>query len=378
MARSTQKDFYEVLSVKREASIEEIKASYRQSALKWHPDRNPVNKEEAEIKFRECTEAYSVLSDPQKRQIYDTYGHEGLRGSNVGTDFNSSVFQDFHDIFGDFFGFEDLFSGGRRGRGRNQRGADLRYDMTLTFEEAAAGVTTKVKLPKQELCSACNGTGAKKGTGVTSCQTCGGRGQMAYQQGFFTITRTCPACQGAGQIIRERCLECRGNGRVEREKIIELRIPPGVDSGTRLRVTGEGEQGPNGGPAGDLYVVLDVKEHQFFERRGADLYCTIPLSVVQAALGTELQVPGLGGEEKLKIPEGTQSDAVFRVKGKGLPDPRGGGKGDFYYHVRVLTPTKLTREQRKLMEQLGASLKVENKPADRNSSIFEKVKDIFG
>jgi len=378
MARSTQKDFYEVLSVKREASIEEIKASYRQSALKWHPDRNPVNKEEAEIKFRECTEAYSVLSDPQKRQIYDTYGHEGLRGSNVGTDFNSSVFQDFHDIFGDFFGFEDLFSGGRRGRGRNQRGADLRYDMTLTFEEAASGVNTKVKLPKQELCSSCNGTGAKKGTGVTSCQTCGGRGQMAYQQGFFTITRTCPACQGAGQIIRERCLECRGNGRVEREKIIELRIPPGVDSGTRLRVTGEGEQGPNGGPAGDLYVVLDVKEHQFFERRGADLYCTIPLSVVQAALGTELQVPGLGGEEKLKIPEGTQSDAVFRVKGKGLPDPRGGGKGDLYYHVRVLTPTKLTREQRKLMEQLGASLKVENKPADRNSSIFEKVKDIFG
>jgi molecular chaperone DnaJ len=378
MARSTQKDFYGVLSVKREASIEEIKASYRQSALKWHPDRNPVNKEEADIKFRECTEAYSVLSDPQKRQIYDTYGHEGLRGSNVGADFNSSVFQDFHDIFGDFFGFEDLFSGGRRGRGRNQRGADLRYDMTLTFEEAVAGVTTKVKLPKQELCSACNGTGAKKGTGVTSCQTCGGRGQMAYQQGFFTITRTCPACQGAGQIIRERCLECRGNGRVEREKIIELRIPPGVDSGTRLRVTGEGEQGPNGGPAGDLYVVLDVKEHQFFERRGADLYCTIPLSVVQAALGTELQVPGLGGEEKLKIPEGTQSDAVFRVKGKGLPDPRGGGKGDLYYHVRVLTPTKLTRDQRKLLEQLGASLKVENKPADRNSSIFEKVKDIFG
>jgi molecular chaperone DnaJ len=378
MARSTPKDFYEVLSVKREASIEEIKASYRQSALKWHPDRNPVNKEEAEIKFRECTEAYSVLSDPQKRQIYDTSGHEGLRGSNVGADFNSSVFQDFHDIFGDFFGFEDLFSGGRRGRGRNQRGADLRYDMTLTFEEAAAGVTTKVKLPKQELCSACNGTGGKKGTGVTSCQTCGGRGQMAYQQGFFTITRTCPACQGAGQIIRERCLECRGNGRVERDKIIELRIPPGVDSGTRLRVTGEGEPGPNGGPPGDLYVVLDVKEHQFFERRGADLYCTIPLSVAQAALGTELQVPGLGGEEKLKIPEGTQSDAVFRVKGKGLPDPRGGGKGDLYYHVRVLTPTKLTREQRKLMEQLGASLKVENNPADRNSSIFEKVKDIFG
>jgi molecular chaperone DnaJ len=378
MARSTQKDFYEILGVKREASVEEIKASYRQSALKWHPDRNPVNKEEAEIKFRECTEAYSVLSDAQKRQVYDTYGHAGLSGSNMGTDFNSSVFQDFHDIFGDFFGFEDLFSGGRRGRGRTQRGADLRYDMTLTFDEASAGVTTKVKLPKQELCAACNGTGAKKGTGATTCQTCGGRGQMAYQQGFFTITRTCPACQGAGQIIRERCVECHGNGRLDREKIIELRIPPGVDTGTRLRVTGEGEPGPNGGPAGDLYVVLEVKEHPFFERRGADLYCTIPLSVAQAALGTELQVPGLSGEEKLKIPEGTQSDAVFRIKGKGLPDPRGGGKGDLYYHVRVLTPTKLTREQRKLMEQLGASLRVENKPAERNSSIFEKVKDIFG
>ncbi|HEY2353164.1 MAG TPA: molecular chaperone DnaJ [Candidatus Acidoferrum sp.] len=377
MARSTQKDFYEALGVKREASIDEIKAAYRQSALKWHPDRNPVNKEEAEIKFRECTEAYSILSDPEKRQIYDTYGHAGLSGSGVGADFNT-VFQDFHDIFGDFFGFEDLFSGGRRGRGRTQRGADLRYDMSLAFEEAAAGVTTKVKLPKQELCAACNGTGAKKGTGATSCQTCGGRGQLAYQQGFFTITRTCPACQGAGQIIRERCAECRGNGRLEREKTIELRIPPGVDTGTRLRVTGEGEPGPNGGPPGDLYVVLEVKEHQFFERRGADLYCTIPLSVVQAALGTELQVPGLGGDEKLKIPEGTQSDAVFRVKGKGLPDPRGGGKGDLYYHVRVITPTRLTREQRKLMEQLGASLKVDNKPADRNSSIFEKMKDIFG
>jgi molecular chaperone DnaJ len=377
MPRATQRDYYEVLSVKREASVEEIKASYRQSALKWHPDRNPANKEEAEIKFRECTEAYSVLSDPQKRQVYDAYGHAGLSGSGMGTDFNSSVFQDFHDIFGDFFGFEDLL-GGRRGRGRSQRGSDLRYDMTLTFEEASTGVTTKIKLPKQDLCESCGGTGAKKGTGVTSCQTCGGRGQIAYQQGFFTISRTCPACQGAGQIIRERCVECRGNGRVEREKVIELRIPPGVDTGTRLRVTGEGEPGPNGGPAGDLYVVLDVKEHPFFERRGADLYCTIPLSVAQAALGTELQVPGLAGEEKLKIPEGTQSDAVFRVKGKGLPDPRGGGKGDLYYHVRVLTPTKLTREQRKLLEQLAATLKIENKPADRNSSIFEKVKDIFG
>jgi molecular chaperone DnaJ len=329
------------------------------------------------VKFRESTEAYSVLSDAQKRQVYDTYGHAGLSGVGGGVDFSGTIFQDFHDIFGDFFGFEDLFSGGRRGR-RSQRGSDLRYDMSLTFEEAATGVNTKIKIPRQEFCGACNGTGAKAGTGVVACQTCAGRGQLAYQQGFFTITRTCPACQGAGQIIKERCIECRGQGRVEKERTIDLRIPPGVDTGTRLRVQGEGEPGPNGGPTGDLYVVLDVKEHQFFERRGADLYCTIPISIAQATLGAELQAPGLGGEEKLKIPEGTQSGAVFRVRGKGLADPHGGGKGDLYYHVRVLTPTKLTREQRKLIEQLGASLKVDNKPAERGSSLFDKVKDIFG
>jgi molecular chaperone DnaJ len=379
MAKGTHRDYYEVLGVTRTAAVDEIKSAYRKAALKWHPDRNPEDKPEAEVKFRECTEAYSVLSDAQKRQLYDTYGHAGLSSAGASQGFDNTVFQDFHDIFGDFFGFEDLFGGGgRRGRGRAQRGADLRYDMTLSFEEASAGVATKIKLPRQEFCEACNGTGAKKGTGVVACQTCAGRGQLAYQQGFFTITRTCPACQGAGQIVRERCPECRGQGRFEREKTIELRIPPGVDTGTRLRVAGEGEPGPNGGPAGDLYVVLEVKEHPFFERRGADLYCTIPVSVAQATLGTELQVPGLNGEEKLKIPEGTQSGAVFRIKGRGLADPRGGGKGDLYYHVRVLTPTKLTREQRKLIEQLGATLKVENKPADRNSSIFDKVKDIFG
>ena len=380
MPRAPQRDFYEVLGVTKIASVEEIKSAYRKAALKWHPDRNPDNKEEAEIRFRECTEAYSVLSDSQKRQIYDTYGHAGLAGAGAQPDFNASIFQDFHDIFGDFFGFEDLFGGGRRrgGRGRVQRGADLRYDMTLTFDEAAAGVSTKIRVPRQEFCESCNGTGAKKGTGVVTCQTCGGRGQLVYQQGFFTINRTCPACQGAGQIVKERCPDCRGQGRVERERTIELRIPPGVDTGTRLRVQGEGEPGPNGGPAGDLYVVLEVKEHSFFERRGADLYCTIPLSVAQASLGTELQVPGLTGDEHLKVPEGTQSGAVFRVKGKGLPDPHGGGRGDLYYHMRVMTPTRLTKEQRKLLEQLDATLKVDNKPAERGSSLFDKVKDIFG
>jgi molecular chaperone DnaJ len=380
MARAEQRDFYEVLGVTKTSTVEEIKSAYRKAALKWHPDRNPENKEEAEVRFRECTEAYTVLSDTQKRQIYDAYGHAGLAGVGAGaTDFNASIFQEFHDILGDFFGFDDLFgAGGRRGGKRVRRGADLRYDMSLTFEEAAAGVNTKIRVPRQEFCETCNGTGAKKGTGIVTCQTCGGRGQLVYQQGFFTINRTCPACAGAGQIVKERCLDCKGQGRVERERTIELRIPPGVDTGTRLRVQGEGEPGPNGGPAGDLYVVLEVKEHAFFERRGADLYCTIPLSVTQASLGTELQVPGLNGEERLKIPEGTQSGAVFRVKGKGLPDPHGGGRGDLYYHVRVMTPTKLTKEQRKLFEQLDATLKVENKPAERGSSLFDKVKDIFG
>jgi molecular chaperone DnaJ len=381
MSRGQQRDYYEILGVAQTASVEEIKSAYRKAALKWHPDRNPEHKEEAELRFRESTEAYSILSDAQKRQIYDTYGHAGLAGAGAQPDFNGTIFQDFHDVFGDFFGFEDLFgaAGGRRGgRSRVKRGADLRYDMTLSFDEAAMGVSTKIRVPRLEYCEACNGTGAKKGTGVVSCQACGGRGQLVYQQGFFTVNRTCPACQGAGQIVKERCADCRGQGRIERERTIELRIPPGVDTGTRLRVQGEGEPGPNGGPAGDLYVVLEVKEHKFFERRGADLYCTGPLSMAQATLGTELQVPGLNGEETMKIPEGTQSGAVFRLKGRGLPDPHGGGRGDLYFHVRVLTPTKLTREQRKLMEQLHATMKVENKPAERGSNIFDKVKDIFG
>ena len=381
MSRGQQRDYYEILGVAKTASVDEIKAAYRQAALKWHPDRNPEHKEEAVLRFRESTEAYSILSDAQKRQIYDTYGHAGLAGAGAQPDFNGTIFQDFHDIFGDFFGFEDLFgvAGGRRGgRSRAKRGSDLRYDMTLSFDEAAMGVSTKIRVPRMEYCEACNGTGAKKGTGVVNCQACGGRGQLVYQQGFFTVNRTCPACQGAGQIVKERCAECHGQGRMERERTIELRIPPGVDTGTRLRVQGEGEPGPNGGPAGDLYVVLEVKEHKFFERRGADLYCTVPLSMAQATLGTELQVPGLNGEEPLKVPEGTQSGAVFRLKGKGLPDPHGGGRGDLYFHVRVLTPTKLTREQRKLMEQLHATMKVENKPAERDSNIFDKVKDIFG
>ncbi len=378
MPAAHKRDYYEILGVPRTASADEIKSAYRKAALKWHPDRNPDKKHVAEDHFREATEAYSVLSDPQKRTAYDRYGPAGISGVGFDPGFSRTIFEEFQDIFGDFFGFEDVLGGGRRGRSRVQRGADLRYDMALTFEEAATGVVTKIKVPRLEFCEACNGTGAKAGTGVVACQSCGGRGQLHYQQGFFTITRTCPACQGAGQVVRERCLECRGQGRIERERTIELRIPPGVDSGTRLRVPGEGEKGTNGGPSGDLYVVLEVKEHPFFERRGPDLYCTIPVSIAQAALGAELLVPGLNGDEALKIAEGTQTGSIFRLKGKGLPDPHGGGKGDLYVNVRVVTPTKLTREQRRMLQQLGETLSVENRPAARNSSFFEKVKDIFG
>jgi molecular chaperone DnaJ len=374
---SEKRDCYEILGVGRTANADEVKSAYRKAALKWHPDRNPHTKQEAEEKFREATEAYSILSDPQKRVTYDRFGYAGLSRGGFDGSVNQTIFDEFQDIFGDFFGFEDIF-GGRRGRSRAQRGADLRYDMKLTFEEAASGVNTKIRIPRLEFCEPCNGTGAKAGTGVVACVTCGGRGQIHYQQGFFTISRTCPDCRGAGQIVRETCPQCRGKGRIERNKTIDLRIPPGVDSNTRLRIPGEGEPGGNNGPAGDLYVVLDVKPHPYFERRDADLYCTVPVSIVQAALGTEIVVPGLNGEETVKIPEGTQTGEIIRLKGKGMPDPHGGGKGDLYVNIHVEIPTKLTREQRRLFEQLGATLPVENQPAHRDSSLFEKVKDIFG
>jgi molecular chaperone DnaJ len=249
--------------------------------------------------------------------------------------------------------------------------------MTLTFEEAATGVSTKIHVSRREACETCHGTGAKSGTGMSTCKTCGGRGQVSYSQGFFSITRTCPACQGVGQVIRDACAACRGQGRIERERTLEVGVPAGVDSGTRLRMAGHGEPGTNGGQAGDLYIFLEVKDHAFFERRGADLYCTIPVSLSQATLGTTIKVPTLSGEEDLEIPEGTQSGQIFRKKSKGLPNPHG-GRGDLYVSVRVEIPAKVTREQRRLLEQLGQTMKVENKPIERSSNFFDKVKDIFG
>ncbi|MGH9790479.1 MAG: molecular chaperone DnaJ [Candidatus Acidiferrales bacterium] len=378
MPRTEKRDYYEVLGVERNASADEIKRAYRKAALQWHPDRNPHNKSEAEHNFREASEAYSVLSDAEKRSAYDRYGHAGVSGVRI----DESIFTDFADIFGDFFGFEELFGmggGGRRRRGRRpQRGSDLRYDMTLAFEEAARGVQTKIKVPRLEVCPTCEGTGAKSKDAVKRCDTCGGHGQVRYQQGFFAISRTCPACQGAGKLVREYCPECQGDGRIEKTRTLELRIPPGVDSNTRLRIPNEGEPSPSGGPPGDLYVVLEVKEHAFFERRNSDLYCTIPISFPQAALGTEILVPTLDGQEKVKIPAGTQTGSIFRVRSKGLSNPNGGAKGDLYVNVRVAVPEKLTREQRKMIEDLAGTLQEDNRPAERTSSFFDKVKDIFG
>lgn len=381
MASSTEFDYYEFLGVARDASGDQIKSAYRKAALKWHPDRSPENKQEAEENFRRASEAYSVLSDPQKRSVYDRFGHAGLGSRGFeSTGFNSTVFEEFQDILGDLFGVEDVF-GGRRGSGRRgsrgQRGADLRYDMTLSFEDAASGVSTQVHLTRRENCEACGGTGAKPGSGMSACKTCGGRGQMVYQQGFFSITRTCPACQGTGQVIREACSSCHGQGRIERQRTLEVGVPAGVDSGTRLRMPGQGEPGVNGGPPGDLYIFLEVKEHAFFERRGSDLYCTVPISFPQAVLGATIAIPTLRDSEEFEIPEGTQSGQIFRQRGKGLPNPHG-GKGDLYVSVSVVTPAKVSRDQRKLLEQLGQTLKVENKPIERAASFFDKVKDIFG
>jgi molecular chaperone DnaJ len=379
MAATNSKDFYEVLGVAREASPEQIKSAYRKAALQYHPDRNMEKKPEAEESFRAASEAYAVLSDPQKRSVYDRYGAAGLGSRGFDTGFNASIFEEFQDILGGLFGFEDVLGGGRRrgGRQRGQRGADLRYDMSLTFEEASTGVNTKIRIARREACEACKGTGATPGSGMSTCSTCNGHGQLAYQQGFFSITRTCPACQGAGQMIRDTCVTCRGQGRIERERTLDVGIPAGVDSGTRLRMTGQGEPGTNGGATGDLYIFLEVKEHAFFERRGADLYFTIPISIAQAALGATIQVPTLQGEDELVIPEGTQSGQIFRKKSKGMPNPHG-GRGDLYISIRVVIPSKVSREQRRLLELLGVSMKVENKPAERSSSFFEKVKDIFG
>jgi molecular chaperone DnaJ len=372
---SVKRDYYEILGVQRGATDQEIKSAYRKLALQFHPDRNP-NNPDAEEKFKECSEAYAVLADSEKREMYNRFGHAGVGAAAPGGGFDASVFQDFGDIFGEFFGFGDLFGGGRSGgRTRAQRGADLREDITIEFEEAAFGLEKQITYRKHELCENCNGSGSAQGKAPASCRTCGGRGQVRYQQGFFSIARTCPTCHGAGSVISDPCASCRGEGRVVQQKTIDAKIPAGVEDGTRIRFTGVGEAGVHGGPPGDLYLVLRVKQHAFFDRQGNDLYCVVPISFTQAAVGTEIQVPTLEGEQTLKIPEGTQSGTILKLRGKGVPVLNGHGKGNLFVEVRVQTPTKLTKRQRELLQELQGIAQVENKP--QRTSILGKMKDMF-
>lgn len=364
-----------MLGVPRAASEQEIKSAYRKLAMQYHPDRNP-NNPDAEEKFKEASEAYAVLADGEKRSLYDRYGHAGVSSGGVGAGFDATVFQDFQDIFGDFFGFGDLFGGGSRQRSRVQRGADLREDLTLEFEEAIFGTETDVTVRRHEVCEDCHGSGAAPGKAPVTCRSCNGRGQVRYQQGFFSIARTCPTCRGTGSVITDPCPKCKGEGRVLRQRTVEAKIPAGVEDGTRIRFAGLGEAGVYGGPAGDLYVVLHVKEHAFFEREGNDLHCVVPISFPQAALGADIKVPTLEGEHSLKIPEGTQSGTTFRIRGKGAPVLNGRGRGDLFVEVRIQTPGKLNKRQRELLSELDGMTPVENSPQRR--TLLGKVKDIFG
>jgi len=362
-----------VLGVSREASEQEIKSAYRKLALQFHPDRNP-NNPEAEERFKECSEAYAILADAEKRAAYDRYGHAGIAGAGMGG-FDPTIFQDFTEIFGDFFGFGDLLGGGSRRRGRGQRGADLREDLTLEFEEAVFGKETQVSLRRHETCESCHGSGMAGGKMPVNCRSCGGRGQVRFQQGFFTMARTCPTCQGAGTVVSDPCPKCKGEGRVLRQKTVDAKIPAGVDDGTRIRFSGLGEAGVFGGPPGDLYLVLRVKEHPLFEREGSDLHCVLPVSFTQAALGTEIPVPTLDGQHTLKIPEGTQSGTIMRMRGKGVPVLNGHSRGDLFVEIRVQTPTKLNKRQRELLQELESGSRIENLP--QRSRLLGKVKDIF-
>ncbi|MGZ4812698.1 MAG: molecular chaperone DnaJ [Terriglobales bacterium] len=378
MANNGKRDYYEVLGVTRTATEQEVKSAYRKLALQYHPDRNPDNPD-AEERFKECTEAYTVLADADKRSNYDRFGHAGVSGMGAGG-FDPTIFQDFGDlgdILGSIFGMGDMF-GGMAGRKRTwaQRGADLRHDLTLEFEEAVFGVEKKVNVRRHEACETCEGSGVAPGHGPTTCRTCGGRGQVRYQQGFFSIARTCSACQGRGSVITDPCKACRGEGRQVRERMIDVKVPAGVEDGTRIRYSSQGEAGTHGGPAGDLYIVLHVKEHSMFEREGKDLHCVVPISFSQAALGAEIEIPTLEGVEKLKIPDGTQSGTVFKLRNRGAPVLNGRGKGDLFVEVKVHTPSKLTKRQRELLQEFAGTDGIENKP--QRATILGKVKDIFG
>ena len=367
-----KRDYYEVLGVGRDVSDGDLKKAYRRIAMKLHPDRNPDDAS-AEEKFKEANEAYEVLSDAEKRQVYDQYGHEGLDASNGGGGGGAGGFG---DIFGDVFG--DIFGGGRGGgRGGPARGSDLRYNMALTLEQAVNGDAVEIRIPVLTVCNDCGGSGAKRGTSASTCQDCHGSGQIRVSQGFFSLQQTCPRCGGRGEIIADPCNTCAGAGRVEKRKTLSVKVPAGVDVGDRIRLSGEGEAGPNGGPAGDLYVQIDVKPHPIFQRDGRHLHCEVPISFPDAALGGELDVPTLDGRVKLKVPAETQSGKIFRLRGKGVTQVRGSGVGDLLCKVIVETPVKLTEEQRKLLEELKNSLDSNSKHSPRGKSWFDGVKSFF-
>jgi molecular chaperone DnaJ len=370
-----KEDFYEVLGVSREVNDQELKSAYRKQALKYHPDRNPGD-HSAEEKFKAASEAYQVLSDPDKRAAYDRYGHAGVGG---GGGFNGSPFAgggvDIGDIFGDLFG--EMFNAGtgQRGGTRQRRGDDLRFDLTINFEDAFFGTEQEVKIRRLETCATCSGRGTSSGRGPTTCTQCGGRGQLRYQQGFFSVARTCSACGGAGQVIGDPCHTCHGQTRVNSELKLTVKVPPGVEEGTRIRYAGEGDAGRSGGPKGDLFIVLNIRAHDFFERNGHDLHCVIPISFPQAALGAEFEVPGLGGPVNLKIPEGTQSGREIRIRGRGMPFLNEKGSGDLIVQVLVQIPRKLSRAQRELVTKLAETMNVENTPA--SPGLLDKMKDLF-
>lgn len=371
-----KRDFYEVLGVAKTASADEIKKAYRKLAMKHHPDRNPDDKS-AEEKFKEANEAYEVLSDEDKRAAYDRHGHAGVDPNMGGGGFGGGG-AGFSDIFGDVFG--DIFGGGGgRGGQRSSRGADLRYTLELDLEEAVRGAKVQIRVPTLVACETCDGTGAKKGTSVDTCRTCGGQGQVRVQQGFFSMAQTCPTCRGRGKTIKDPCNSCLGQGRVEKSKTLDVKIPAGVDTGDRIRLTGEGQAGANGAPAGDLYVQVQVRDHKIFERDGADLYCEVPISYADAALGGELEVPTLDGRVKLKIPEGTQTGKPFRLRGKGVSPVRGGGPGDLICRVTVETPVHLSKRQKELLREFQQEMDAEDgKHSPKKSSWFESVINIFG
>jgi molecular chaperone DnaJ len=365
-------DYYEVLGVSREVTDQELKSAYRKQALRYHPDRNPGDRA-AEEKFRQASEAYQVLSDADKRAAYDRYGHAGLGSQGFNGGFPGGI--DISDIFGDLFG--EMFnasSSSQRGS-RQQRGDDLRCDLTINFEDAFFGVETEVKIRRLEACPTCNGRGSVSSQGPRVCSQCQGRGQIRYQQGFFSVARTCTVCGGSGSVIPDPCSTCRGEGRSAHEMKLKVKVPPGVEDGTRIRYTGEGDSGRFGGPKGDLYVILAIRNHDFFERQGYDLHCVIPISFPQAALGAEFEMPGIDGPISIKVPEGTQSGKQLRIRGRGVPYLNEKGHGDLIVKVIVQIPRKLTRVQRELVTRLAESLSVDNKPT--SPGLIDKMKDLF-